>query len=501
MLETELKLAAHASFVIRPQDLEPAGIFSVEELAPQDLRATYYDTADLRLARNGSTLRYRRGGDDDGWDLKLPVDRDSDIAIRDEIHLSGPPGKIPDKIRDLTIAAARSSSLSATATLRTRRNRMLLKDIDGAEVALICDDEVSVLEGRRIVSRFREIEIEASAGVSNEAIKRIGDALVVAGAVVSEPIPKVVRALGPRAMAGTEAAPGDAPGPKDPGSAALTHAFRSSLARLIAHDPAARLGDAEGVHQMRVAARRFRSDLRTFETLLDPAIRDQVVEEIRWLAEVLGEVRDMDVQIERLRGKGQTPLELLDLFRQLEEQRSEARTKLMETLAGRRYVRLLDSLTEIAESPLTTTEASRPCAEVLPACVWGTWKKLSEIAGGCNPTSPDEDLHEARIRAKRLRYAAEAVAPSLGSLGKEASVVAKAAAELQDVLGIHQDASVSCTIIERFLEKNDPGPRGQFVAGRLFERQVQDMEDARAMFPQAWQRLDRKKLRRWMKPA
>src|ERR1700737_4861935 len=38
----------------------------------QVLEATYYDTADLDLARAGITLRRRTGGDDAGWHLKLP---------------------------------------------------------------------------------------------------------------------------------------------------------------------------------------------------------------------------------------------------------------------------------------------------------------------------------------------------------------------------------------------------------------------------------------------
>ena len=33
------------------------------------LSATYYDTADLRLARSGLTLRRRSGGTDAGWHL------------------------------------------------------------------------------------------------------------------------------------------------------------------------------------------------------------------------------------------------------------------------------------------------------------------------------------------------------------------------------------------------------------------------------------------------
>src|SRR5258708_2331788 len=53
----------------------------------QTLRAEYYDTDDLRLIRNGITLRRRTGGNDAGWHLKLPLGGDS----RSEIRL--PPGR------------------------------------------------------------------------------------------------------------------------------------------------------------------------------------------------------------------------------------------------------------------------------------------------------------------------------------------------------------------------------------------------------------------------
>ena len=56
-----------------------AGLAGVESLVgpeEQTLEAVYYDTEDLRLARAGVTLRRRRGGDDAGWHLKLPVGGD-----------------------------------------------------------------------------------------------------------------------------------------------------------------------------------------------------------------------------------------------------------------------------------------------------------------------------------------------------------------------------------------------------------------------------------------
>ena len=87
MRELELKLSVDDPFVtpaLRPDGVDIAGM---EELPELDLRATYYDTEDLRLARHGLSLRHRTGeGDESGWTLKLPVN-DGDGAARDEIRL------------------------------------------------------------------------------------------------------------------------------------------------------------------------------------------------------------------------------------------------------------------------------------------------------------------------------------------------------------------------------------------------------------------------------
>ena len=86
MRELELKLSVEDPFVtpaLRPDGVDVAGM---EELPALDLRATYYDTADLRLARNGVSLRYRTGeGELSGWSLKLPVTGE-DASSRDELH-------------------------------------------------------------------------------------------------------------------------------------------------------------------------------------------------------------------------------------------------------------------------------------------------------------------------------------------------------------------------------------------------------------------------------
>ena len=70
--ETEMKYEAPPGTTVPQLDGLPsvAGTAGPEE---QLLEAEYYDTDDLRLIRNGVTLRRRRGGSDPGWHLKLPA--------------------------------------------------------------------------------------------------------------------------------------------------------------------------------------------------------------------------------------------------------------------------------------------------------------------------------------------------------------------------------------------------------------------------------------------
>src|SRR5665647_2037128 len=71
-------------FDIEPSAVLPdlAGVAAVGEAVESQLDATYFDTADARLARHHITLRRRTGGDDAGWHLKLPAGQDERIQVR-----------------------------------------------------------------------------------------------------------------------------------------------------------------------------------------------------------------------------------------------------------------------------------------------------------------------------------------------------------------------------------------------------------------------------------
>ena len=79
------------------------------------------------------------------------------------------------------------------------------------------------------------------------------------------------------------------------GETVLQCAVHACLDHLVRNEPAGRAGDAEGIHQMRVAVRRLRAVLSTFARLLPPEPRRWASDELRWLADALGEARDLDV--------------------------------------------------------------------------------------------------------------------------------------------------------------------------------------------------------------
>ncbi|MGH8893022.1 MAG: CHAD domain-containing protein, partial [Actinomycetes bacterium] len=71
--------------------------------------------------------------------------------------------------------------------------------------------------------------------------------------------------------------------------------LRQQVGELLRHEPQVRADDAEAVHDMRVATRRMRTTLAVFRPLFDRARTDPVRDELSWLADALGAVRDLDV--------------------------------------------------------------------------------------------------------------------------------------------------------------------------------------------------------------
>lgn len=494
MTERETKLALPGRFAIPPLLLDDRAL-TVLPRADLNLRATYYDTTDLRLARSGVTLRYRTGETGGPiWTLKLPVGRNGSELERDELHFDGPRREPPDQARLLVTAHARGAPLVAVATLRTNRRSVHLL-LEGTAIAVLAHDEVSVVENRHVVSRFRELELEAlDREVDLEPLAR---QLRLAGATDVEPIPKVVRALGSRATAPPDVAPRPLP-PHPTMTDALVASIAAALTRLVHHDPLARLGDVEGVHQSRVALRRLRSDLRTLAGVVDPAWLADVEPRLRSFGGALGAARDLDVLVagfrERAAEDGPT---LGPLFERLEERHARARSAMRDALEDASYAALLDALVEATRQPPVRAAGAEPAERALPPLVLAAWGRLAKRADRLRARSAPEDFHRARIAAKQTRYAAELAASVLpGTPAAGARSMAGQLAGLQDLLGAMQDARVAeDTIVATIDQAAEPGYA--FAAGRLAQRCRAGGEAARAASLDRWPRVRRRRWRRW----
>jgi CHAD domain-containing protein len=466
----------------------------------QVLDARYLDADDLRLIRLGITFRYRTGEDGTSgrWTLKLPVPSEGLAADRFEMEEVGEGDPPPAHLAQVLRGVLRGAPLVPVARLQTQRTVIPICDPAGRPLGSLADDVVSALEGDEIGLRFREVEVELAPGAPPAVIDAVVEALRKAGAGEPDKVPKLARALGPRALA-----------PPDPlvpvlhrdatAALAFQRTVAASVQRLLIHDPVIRLdaGD-EGIHQARVATRRLRSDLRTFRGVLDPERAEPIRNELKWLGGLLGGVRDSDV-LGRGLAKAVDGLEEQDrragqlVLDRLAIQRRTLLGNLHDALDSVRYVALLETIVHFAQDPPFTPEAGKPARDVLPELADGPWRHLARNIAGLPNEPTDEQLHRVRILAKRARYAAEAAAPIVPMAGTHAEAIA----DLQDVLGEHQDAVVAEGWLREEVAPNATGPEA-FAGGLLVCAMRARADRYGRRWRDAWAAASKKKLRGWL---
>jgi CHAD domain-containing protein len=468
MREREVKMIVSDSFELPDLHDAVAGasLGDVEERVIDD---RYHDTPDLRLARWGCTLRHRSC---EGWTVKIPRPSKGVVLDREEVAFGGDPGVPPDRALKIVSSLTRGVDVEEVARLRTRRLvRRWLTD-DGAVVAELAEDEVrgSRPDGGEVM--FREIEVELAHDADGRLLDEVVERLTAAKRSAERPIPKLVRVLGPAAMQSPDV--DVTPLPSKPTARQVTQsAFASSVARLLLQLPAARLGtDPDGVHQARVASRRMRSDLKTFEPLLDEAWAAGLEVELEWLIDELGAVRDSDILGVKLRDVVARHPEIDNdaarhVLRHVRLKRRRARRRLLRHLGDERAMQLFDHLVAASAEPAMVSRADRPARDVMPKLVRKRWKRLDRAIDGLGRHPTPAELHAVRILAKRLRYATEAVAPAAG---KQARKFAKDAARIQDALGELNDAAVTGAWLTALAERLD-GPAA-FAAGQMTQQLV-----------------------------
>ncbi len=471
--ETERKYDADASATLPALRTIP-GVSEVAGPRDERLEAIYFDTADLRLARYGATLRRRTGGGDAGWHLKVPAGRDSRTELRLPLddRPEGATNAPPDELADLTFGMTLGAEIRPVARIRTERQVWELLGADGTPIAEVTDDTVDarLLGDPATTDRWREVEVELAGAGTPAVLDRTEKLLRKAGIRPARHGSKLARVL---------PAPATPKAGKTAGDVVLAY-LRTQVEVLVTQDLLVRRDAPDSVHQMRVAARRLRSALRSYRRLLRGT--KPLADELRWLGRRLGEARDLEVQRGHFHAAiEELPAELVvgpvsaRLTRHYGPEEAAARRTVRKTLADRRYRRLLDSLDRLLTDPPFTGRASRKAKKELRKHTERAFRRVARRrAAGEKP-------HEVRKAAKRYRYALEVAEPD--------STARKLAKALTKILGEHQDGVMAQPVLRDLGMKAQLAGENGFTYGLLHEREQARIDAAERAYPKAWKRM------------
>jgi len=265
--------------------------------------------------------------------------------------------------------------------------------------------------------------------------------------------------------------------------------------------------DSEFLHDFRVAVRRTRTALGQVRGVLPERRAARFRAGFRWLGQLTGPARDLDVYLlgfetfrswlpELLHG----PFEPLRGF--LEARRSEHRAALLTGLGSERGRRLLDDWQAFLEPDHGAAlgrapGARRSVAQVARESIWRAYRKATRQGRSITERSAPGELHELRKTCKKLRYlmeffrclfASEAVGRQLDELKG-----------LQQILGDVQDLEVQAVTLMRYSTQMSVQcavePETLMAVGALVEQLRQKQLATRAQFPQAFARFTAPDLR------
>jgi CHAD domain-containing protein len=354
------------------------------------------------------------------------------------------------------------------------------------EVALD-ETEILVGEGEEPV-RLSRVEVEAGAGEVDSALETLRAFVAEMGQALGLKPTRLSKyaaglfAVGQSPEAATDLGPTRVDDSVTLGELAFA-VLRRQFGTMRVHEPGVRVGeDPEELHDMRVATRRMRAAIKLFKKAL-PERASHLRDEMKWVATVLGDVRDLDVQLERLEewfaqadddGYRDT---LRRTSRLLEKQRKEARGRMLEALDSARYERFERSFAEMLKlgptpslTPGAAADEDSPTDE--PAAVAGRgllrrrYRKWRKLADAIDDASAPEEYHELRKEGKRLRYALEFFAEVYGEdvIGR----LVKPLKVFQDDLGLHQDDLVAAEWLREMVTDSRRFPsKAAFFVGVL----------------------------------
>ncbi|HEY1926012.1 MAG TPA: CHAD domain-containing protein [Caulobacteraceae bacterium] len=409
------------------------------------LESTYFDTDLCSLRRAGLALRVRR--EDGRWLQTVKSSRTSDGALGRGEWEAATAGDEPDLDHVRRTPAgrvlAKGGDLAPKFTIIVDRRTVPLETPRGSVSCSL--DHGEVLAGGRS-HRFDELELELESGEPAALFDVAGD-LARRFPLALSFTTKPERGFALLADEQDGACRFDPP--------ALTRRMTAGQAfRAIARaslEQIARNGEAiclqpgaEAVHQMRVGARRLRATLKIFRGLAHDDRARAVDADLRWLGAELDPARNLDVFIDgawRRAAERCSAAAAREAQERLEAAREGAYARArMAAQSEKLRTFLLDTMIWIESGAWTEADAATAqdrdgrVVEFAGRALDRAWRKLLKKGRGLEDLSP-EDRHRARIRAKELRYAIDALAPLFDAHPKRARRFVSTLKELLDHLG------------------------------------------------------------------
>ncbi|HUO05502.1 MAG TPA: CHAD domain-containing protein [Candidatus Binataceae bacterium] len=262
---------------------------------------------------------------------------------------------------------------------------------------------------------------------------------------------------------------------------------------LSGNHAAARAGDIEGLHRLRVATRRIRASIEMFsEALYAPQLK-VFRRDLPWASAQAGAARECDViaalietravKIGPALGKAVTPM--LDA---LAVRRAAAHREFCELLESKKYRNLIAKLLQPSIRKLSTVR--RLGATAAPAA-GQIARAAARMAAKLDQDAPASVFHKLRVRIKRLRYALELVA-DLG--GKRHRKTLSRLEDLQETLGLCNDADVAIAWLRSYAASSGAAPDTILAAGALIQSLGSRERKLRRRSIRKWRRLERSDL-------
>lgn len=466
-IETELKFRLGPGAVVRLSG-HPA---LQGPQTSQSLRSVYFDTPDGVLRAAGCGLRVR--ATPGGFVQTLKRQTAPGQTARDEWEVPVASEALDRAALKATPAhrllKGRRGDLSPRfATTVVRRIRMV--DWEGARIEVAFDaGELSAGDRREPIYEL-ELELKAGAPAAlfslarrlarDLAIVPVFESKAERGWRLAEGISRCPRRAAPTSLS-PEASTGEA----------FRRIAMACLSQVSANAELLRLvRRPEAVHQMRVGLRRLRAAVGVFKPLLPAPERQRIETELKWLARESDAARDLDVFIRDVFHP--TALEapshgLAPLGRHLLAARGLAYDRVLAAIASPRYALLMLETTAWIE---TTALPDDPVAPFAVEALDRLHHQVEHRARDLTDLDA-EARHHLRIRAKRLRYAAEFFADLFPARRRRARYLT-ALERLQDTLGALNDLAVARDRIPGEAALDDPDMA--FSAGRVIGRRERD---------------------------